>query len=72
MEDALGDMDFKVAGTKEGITAIQMDIKIDGLTREIIEEALEQARRGRLEIMNHMLQTIDQPRTELSAYAQKL
>ena len=65
MEDALGDMDFKVAGTKEGITAIQMDIKIDGLTREIIEEALEQARRGRLEIMNHMLQTIDQPRTEL-------
>ena len=72
MEDALGDMDFKVAGTKEGITAIQMDIKIDGLTREIIEEALEQARRGRLEIMNHMLQTIDQPRTELSAYAQKV
>lgn len=71
MEDALGDMDFKVAGTKEGITAIQMDIKIDGLTREIIEEALEQARRGRLEIMNHMLQTIDQPRTELSAYAPK-
>ncbi|MFB1548951.1 polyribonucleotide nucleotidyltransferase [Staphylococcus aureus] len=72
MEDALGDMDFKVAGTKEGITAIQMDIKIDGLTREIIEEALEQARRGRLEIMNHMLQTIDQPRTELSAYASKV
>ncbi|HDG8552860.1 TPA: polyribonucleotide nucleotidyltransferase [Staphylococcus aureus] len=72
MEDALGDMDFKVAGTKEGITAIQMDIKIDGLTREIIEEALEQARRGRLEIMNHMLQTIDQPRNELSAYAPKV
>ncbi|HDC8637124.1 polyribonucleotide nucleotidyltransferase [Staphylococcus aureus] len=72
MEDALGDMDFKVAGTKEGITAIQMDIKIDGLTREIIEEALEQARRGRLEIMNHMLQTIDQPRTELNAYAPKV
>ncbi|HEB5836343.1 TPA: polyribonucleotide nucleotidyltransferase [Staphylococcus aureus] len=72
MEDALGDMDFKVAGTKEGITAIQMDIKIDGLTREIIEEALEQARRGRLEIMNHMLQTIDQPHTELSAYAPKV
>ncbi|HEH2556296.1 TPA: polyribonucleotide nucleotidyltransferase [Staphylococcus aureus] len=72
MEDALGDMDFKVAGTKEGITAIQMDIKIDGLTREIIEEALEQARRGRLEIMNHMLQTIDQPRTELSACAPKV
>ncbi|GGG86175.1 polyribonucleotide nucleotidyltransferase [Staphylococcus pragensis] len=72
MEDALGDMDFKVAGTKEGITAIQMDIKIDGLTREVIEEALEQARQGRLAIMDHMLQTIDQPRKELSAYAPKV
>ena len=67
MEDALGDMDFKVAGTKEG-----MDIKIDGLTREVIEEALEQARQGRLAIMDHMLQTIDQPRSELSAYAPKV
>ena len=66
------DMDFKVAGTKEGITAIQMDIKIDGLTREVIEEALEQARQGRLAIMDHMLQTIDQPRSELSAYAPKV
>ncbi|MCE5089546.1 polyribonucleotide nucleotidyltransferase [Staphylococcus devriesei] len=72
MEDALGDMDFKVAGTKEGITAIQMDIKIDGLTREVIEEALEQARQGRLAIMDHMLQTIDRPRKELSAYAPKV
>ena len=72
MEDALGDMDFKVAGTKEGITAIQMDIKIDGLTREVIEEALEQARQGRLAIMDHMLQTIDQPRSELSASAPKV
>ncbi|MDK7926237.1 MAG: polyribonucleotide nucleotidyltransferase [Staphylococcus simulans] len=72
MEDALGDMDFKVAGTKDGITAIQMDIKIDGLTREIIEEALEQARVGRLTILEHMLQTIDQPRPELSAYASKV
>lgn len=72
MEDALGDMDFKVAGTKEGITMIQMDIKIDGLTREVIEEALEQARQGRLAIMDHMLQTIDQPRSELSAYAPKV
>ncbi len=70
MEDALGDMDFKVTHMRD--IAIQMDIKIDGLTREIIEEALEQARRGRLEIMNHMLQTIDQPRTELSAYAPKV
>lgn len=72
MEDALGDMDFKVAGTKEGITAIQMDIKIDGLTREVIEEALEQARQGRLAIMDHMLQTIGHPRKELSAYAPKV
>lgn len=72
MEDALGDMDFKVAGTKKGITAIQMDIKIDGLTREIIEEALEQARVGRLTILEHMLQTIDQPRPELSAFAPKV
>ncbi|MGV3243824.1 polyribonucleotide nucleotidyltransferase [Staphylococcus sp. 11261D007BR] len=72
MEDALGDMDFKVAGTKDGITAIQMDIKIDGLTREVIEEALEQARVGRLAILDHMLDTIDQPRKELSAYAPKV
>ncbi|ARJ51723.1 polyribonucleotide nucleotidyltransferase [Staphylococcus lutrae] len=72
MEDALGDMDFKVAGTEKGITAIQMDIKIDGLTKEVIEEALEQARKGRLAILEHMLQTIDQPRTELSAYAPKV
>ncbi|KIX91621.1 polynucleotide phosphorylase [Staphylococcus microti] len=72
MEDALGDMDFKVAGTKDGITAIQMDIKIDGLTKEVIEEALEQARKGRLAILDHMLATIDQPRAELSAYAPKV
>lgn len=72
MEDALGDMDFKVAGTTEGITAIQMDIKIDGLTKEVIEEALEQAREGRLAILEHMMQTIDQPRKELSAYAPKV
>ncbi|PKW57473.1 polyribonucleotide nucleotidyltransferase [Staphylococcus pseudintermedius] len=72
MEDALGDMDFKVAGTTEGITAIQMDIKIDGLTKEVIEEALEQACKGRLAILEHMMQTIDQPRKELSAYAPKV
>ncbi|EHT1804243.1 polyribonucleotide nucleotidyltransferase [Staphylococcus pseudintermedius] len=72
LEDALGDMDFKVAGTTEGITAIQMDIKIDGLTKEVIEEALEQARKGRLAILEHMMQTIDQPRKELSAYAPKV
>ena len=72
MEDALGDMDFKVAGTSEGITAIQMDIKIDGLTKEIIQEALEQAREGRMAILNHMLETIDVPRSDLSAYAPKV
>ena len=72
MEDALGDMDFKVAGTSKGITAIQMDIKIDGLTKEIIQEALEQAREGRLAILDYMLETIDAPRPELSAYAPKV
>ncbi|ULG75177.1 polyribonucleotide nucleotidyltransferase [Macrococcus brunensis] len=72
MEDALGDMDFKVAGTSEGITAIQMDIKIDGLSEEILREALEQARTGRMHIMDHMLQTIAEPRKELSAYAPKI
>lgn len=72
MEDALGDMDFKVAGTKEGITAIQMDIKIDGLSEEILREALEQARIGRMHIMEHMLSTIAEPRKELSPYAPKI
>lgn len=72
MEDALGDMDFKVAGTKEGITSIQMDIKINGLTEDILREALEQARVGRLHIMEHMLSTISEPRAELSQYAPKI
>ncbi|GGA96352.1 polyribonucleotide nucleotidyltransferase [Macrococcus hajekii] len=72
MEDALGDMDFKVAGTAEGITAIQMDIKIDGLSEDILREALEQARLGRLHILDHMLSTIAEPRKELSAYAPKI
>lgn len=72
MEDALGDMDFKVAGTNKGITAIQMDIKIDGLSEEILREALEQARIGRMHIMAHMLETIAEPRKELSAYAPKI
>ncbi|QQD85708.1 polyribonucleotide nucleotidyltransferase [Jeotgalicoccus sp. ATCC 8456] len=72
MEDALGDMDFKVAGTPKGITAIQMDIKIDGLSEAILQEALEQARLGRQHILDHMLATIDKPRTELSAYAPKI
>ena len=72
MEDALGDMDFKVAGTKQGITAIQMDIKIDGLSRQILEEALEQARIGRLHILNHMLETIPTLSETLSEYAPKV
>ncbi len=72
MEDFLGDMDFKVAGTEKGVTALQMDIKIEGLSRQILEEALQQARVGRLEILKHMLSTIDQPRTELSNYAPKI
>lgn len=72
LEDFLGDMDFKVAGTKEGITAIQMDIKIKGIDREILTRALEQARRGRLYILDKMLETISEPRTELSPYAPRI
>lgn len=72
MEDHLGDMDFKVAGTETGVTAIQMDIKISGINREILELALEQAREGRLHILKHMMSTISEPRTELSPYAPKI
>lgn len=72
MEDALGDMDFKVAGTEKGVTALQMDIKIDGLSREILEEALQQAKKGRMEILKSMLDTIPMPKGELSAYAPKI
>jgi polyribonucleotide nucleotidyltransferase len=72
MEDHLGDMDFKVAGTAKGVTALQMDIKIKGLSREILEEALQQARKGRMEILEHMMQTISEPRKELSKYAPKI
>src|SRR5690625_4479044 len=72
MEDALGDMDFKVAGTKQGITALQMDIKIDGLSKEILEESLEQARIGRLVILESMYETIAKPREQLSPYAPKI
>ncbi|WP_025785001.1 polyribonucleotide nucleotidyltransferase [Sporosarcina sp. D27] len=72
MEDHLGDMDFKVAGTAEGITALQMDIKIDGLSRQILEEALTQAKIGRMKILGHMLETIAQPAQELSKYAPKI
>ncbi|MFH5881458.1 polyribonucleotide nucleotidyltransferase [Liberiplasma polymorphum] len=72
LEDHLGDMDFKVAGTKDGITALQMDIKIDGLSRDILEEALEQARIGRLQILENMLQAIPEARKEVSKYAPKV
>lgn len=72
LEDHLGDMDFKVAGTKDGITALQMDIKIKGITYEILKEALYQAKKGRLEILNHMATTIAEVRPNLSEYAPKV
>lgn len=72
MEDHLGDMDFKVAGTAKGVTALQMDIKIKGLSREILEEALQQAKKGRMHILDSMLATIAEPRTELSQFAPKI
>ncbi len=72
MEDHLGDMDFKVTGTTEGITALQMDIKISGITTEIMTEALEQARIARLHILNIMLETIDKPREEIKDHAPRI
>ncbi|HJV16562.1 MAG TPA: polyribonucleotide nucleotidyltransferase [Bacillales bacterium] len=72
MEDHLGDMDFKVAGTAKGVTALQMDIKIEGLSREILEEALQQAKKGRMQILDSMLATISEPKTVLSPYAPKI
>lgn len=72
MEDALGDMDFKVAGTEKGVTAIQMDIKIAGLSKAILTDALAQARRGRMHIMGKMMEVIRQPRTELSPFAPRI
>ncbi len=72
LEDFYGDMDFKVAGTKEGITAIQMDIKIKGIDREVLEEALEQARVGRLHILDKMNEVLSAPRQEISLYAPKI
>jgi polyribonucleotide nucleotidyltransferase len=72
LEDALGDMDFKVAGTRKGVTAIQMDIKIQGLTHEILKEALERARTGRFHILDVMDQTISEPRDELSEHAPRI
>ena len=72
MEDFLGDMDFKVAGTAEGVTAIQMDIKVHGLSRDILETALKQAKEGRMHIMGLMLEEIAEPRAELSKYAPRI
>lgn len=72
MEDHLGDMDFKVAGTAEGVTAIQMDIKIDGIDRKILQEALDQAKEGRLHILGKMMEAIQKPRETLSQYAPKI
>ena len=71
MEDHLGDMDFKVAGTKDGICALQMDIKIKGITKEILKEALEQAKKARLEILKVIAKQIKEPRKEVSKYAPK-
>ncbi|MGH2669458.1 MAG: polyribonucleotide nucleotidyltransferase, partial [bacterium] len=72
LEDAFGDMDFKVAGTAEGITALQMDIKIKGITEEILAQALERARTARLFILERMLEALPAPRTELSPYAPRM
>lgn len=72
MEDHLGDMDFKVAGTKNGICALQMDIKIKGITKEILKEALEQARKARMQVLDVMQKQIKEPRKEVSKYAPKM
>lgn len=72
MEDHLGDMDFKVAGTAEGVTAIQMDIKINGIDRQILQDALKQAKEGRLFILSKMMEAIQKPREQLSQYAPKI
>ncbi len=71
-EDHLGDMDFKVAGTADGVTALQMDIKIDGITREIMQQALAQAKQGRLHILEEMAHAITEPRAQMSDYAPRI
>jgi polyribonucleotide nucleotidyltransferase len=71
-EDHLGDMDFKVTGTREGITALQMDIKVEGLTRKILEDALDQAKEARLHILDHMEKSISGPRDDISRYAPRI
>jgi polyribonucleotide nucleotidyltransferase len=72
LEDHLGDMDFKVAGTRDGITALQMDMKITGVSAELLREALAQAKKGRLEILEIMRETLSGPRTEVSEYAPRV
>ncbi len=72
MEDALGDMDFKVAGTRKGVTSIQMDIKIEGLTVELLRDALERARKGRMHILDRMDETLSDPRADLSTWAPRI
>jgi polyribonucleotide nucleotidyltransferase len=72
MEDHIGDMDFKVAGTRQGVTALQMDIKVSGLSYEILTEALEQARQARMQILDVMEASIPEPRAELSPYAPRM
>src|SRR5438105_11458173 len=72
LEDHLGDMDFKVCGTKQGVTALQMDIKIGGITSALMQKALEQAKAGRLHILSCMEKTLQAPRTDLSAYAPRI
>jgi polyribonucleotide nucleotidyltransferase len=71
-EDHLGDMDFKVCGTEKGITACQMDIKLDGLSKELLTEALDQARRGRLHILSEMMKTLDKPREDYKPQAPRV
>src|SRR5262245_66188083 len=72
VEDHYGDMDFKVAGTRDGITALQMDIKVTGLNHQILVEALEQARKGRIYILDKMEESITEPRAEISKYAPRI
>jgi polyribonucleotide nucleotidyltransferase len=72
IEDALGDMDFKVAGTAKGVTALQMDIKVKGVSAEVLKKALEQAREGRMFILSKILETLPGPRPELSRYAPRI
>jgi len=72
IEDALGDMDFKLAGTEKGVTAVQMDIKITGVNKDIVKTALKQAHEGRMFIMGKMMEAIDKPNSELSPYAPRL